>query len=167
MYDLVDINNLKEEEELKKEIKYVFNKYKNKLETFGKIVFQLVYFDYNKHNMELIEKIKEKEKVIEDKNKTIQAKDQTIKDKDKTIQAKDQTIKHKDKTIQAKDQTIKDKDKTIEDKNNTIKQKDKELEKEKYFKIKMGEIFKNKNLNKEQRMAQLEKLYSENQQELI
>jgi hypothetical protein len=69
----------------------------------------------------------EKEKTISEKEETILEKEKTISEKEKTISEKEKTISEKEKTISEKEKTISEKDKTISEKEKTISEKDKEL----------------------------------------
>ena len=183
LYDFINLNRLGKNDEIiekiKNETQKMLNKYKNQLKDFGKIIFQLIYFDYTKHNLELHETIKEKDKTILDKDNVIKKKDETILDKDNVIKKKDETILDKDNIIKEKNNTILDKDNIINEKNNTIlnkdniiNKKDSELkEKDNIIKQKDKEIISMKNvignimkddnnLNVEQIRAMLKNLYN-------
>ncbi len=77
---------------------------------------------------ELIEEIKDYQRLISEKEKTIEAKEKTIEAKEKTIEAKEKTIEAKEKTIEDKEKTIEEKEKTIEEKEKTIEEKEKTIE---------------------------------------
>jgi hypothetical protein len=72
--------------------------------------------------------ISEKEKTIEEKEKTIEEKEKTIEEKEKTIEEKEKTIEEKDKTIEEKEKTIEEKEKAIEEKEKAIEETKRQLQ---------------------------------------
>ena len=61
----------------------------------GKIIFQLVFFDYLKYN-------KDRDKIIEEKENDLKEKENVLKDKDKIKEEKENVLKDKDKIIEEK-----------------------------------------------------------------
>lgn len=71
---------------------------------------------------EILEELKDYQRLIANKDKTIQEKDLAIQEKEQAIQEKDQAIQEKDWAIQEKDWAIQEKDQAIQEKERTLEQ---------------------------------------------
>ena len=63
----------------------------------GKIIFQLVFFDYLKYNKDRDKIIEEKENFLKDKDKIIEEKENDLKEKENVLKDKDKIIEEKRK----------------------------------------------------------------------
>ena len=98
LYDFVNVNQvITDEKILKKETEYILSKY-GKLLDMEKIYFQLVYFDYNKTNLELRETVKAQEKEMKEvKKENAEVKKENAEVKEEIAEVKEKIAGVKDK----------------------------------------------------------------------
>ena len=187
LYDNVEAIKVLSFDKIKEDTEKILKKLADKFQKFNKIIFQLIYFNYSDYTVKEMLESKQKDKTIEEKNETIKNQGNELNNKDQIIQEKEHEIKRKDQTIiqqgnklnnkvqiiqekeneiMRKDQTIiqqgnelNNKDQIIQEKDQIIMEKESEINEFKNQINEINEIMENPNLEPNQKMALIKKLY--------